>query len=79
MVYALHKAGTAYAAAGANDQAADRQFRAARSAFSQKKFQTAQLLLDKAQAAALAADSRLLLLSIAQLRIEFAEGKQPSK
>jgi tetratricopeptide (TPR) repeat protein len=75
MVYALHRAGTAYATAGENYQAADRQFRAARSAFGQKKLQAAQLLLDKAQTAALAADSRLLLQSIARLRAEISERK----
>ena len=79
MVNALQRAGTAYVAAGENHLGADRLFRAARSAFSQKRLKTAQLLLDKAESAAITADSRLLLLSIAQLRAEIAERKKSPK
>lgn len=77
MVSALHKAGSAYAAAGENYQAADRLYRAARSAYSQQQIQTAQLLLDKAQTAALTTESPPLLQSIERLRTEMADGEQP--
>ena len=76
MVVALQKAGTAYTTAGRNQQAADRLFRAARSIFSQNRPGKAELLLEKAEAAARTAEAHLLLENIARLRKEIANRKQ---
>jgi len=72
LVTALHRAGTAYAAAGENRLAAERLYRAARSAFSQNRLEEAALFLEQAQSAARSIEDRLLLEDIARLRIEIA-------
>ena len=72
MVNALRQAGIAYAAAGQNDQAAERLFRGARSAFSQKRFPEAQILLEKAESFARTADDKPTLENIARLRTELS-------
>ena len=72
MVTALHRGGLAYAAAGDNQQAAERLFRAARSAFSQKRPREAHMLLEKAASAARAAEANLLLENIGRLRSDLS-------
>lgn len=73
MVAALHKAGTAYLAAENQQMAADRLFRAARSAFSQKRLVMGKMLLEKADSAANSANDQLLLESIERLRLSLGD------
>lgn len=76
MVNALHEAGTTYTAAGEYQLAADRLYRAARSAFSQKRLQKAQMLMEIAEENARSANSSLLLEDITRLRAEITNSKQ---
>ncbi len=70
MVDALFRAGMAYAAADADRLAADRLYRAARSAFSQTRTAEARELSVMAEAAARDSGSQLLLENISQLQRE---------